>query len=83
MTEVLPLFLSQDEMTAALDQGTAVLLGRDIDGIIRYADTWWVGYERGWLRILDEHVLADLNCAADRLAALSPRGEEACSPPHS
>jgi hypothetical protein len=83
--EELPLFLSQDEMTAARDRGTASLLSDEIDGIVWFAGTWWVGYERGWLRITDEHVLADLDQAADRLAAarMPSKGDTPCSSPHS
>jgi hypothetical protein len=77
-----PLFLSHDEMRRAYDQGSASLLSGEIDGIIHHSNTWWVVYERGWLRITDEHVLADLDQAAERLA-VEPEGDSACSPPRS
>jgi len=31
-------------------------------------DSWWVLYEHGWLRVIDEHVAADLDHVAGRLA---------------
>jgi hypothetical protein len=82
-SEDLPLFLSHDEMTLACEQGTASLLSGEINGIARHLETWWVEYERGWLRIADKQVLSDLDCAADRLAAarLSAKGAPECSPP--
>ena len=81
----LPLRLSHDEMTRALDQGTARILSPDIDGIIHHTGTWWIEYERGWLRIIDEHVLLDLDRAGRRLAAARAQqeGDPVCSPPHS
>jgi hypothetical protein len=79
-SEDLPLFLYHDEMTLAREQGTASLLSGEINGIARHLETWWVAYERGWLRITDEHVLADLDHAAARLSA---KGAPECSPPHS
>jgi hypothetical protein len=68
-SEDLPLFLSHDEMTLAREQGTVSLLSGEIDGIARHLAAWWVEYERGWLRIVDEQVLSDLDRAADRLGS--------------
>ena len=83
----LPLLIPHSQMAAELDQGTAALLSGEIAGIVQHAGTWWVQYERGWLRITDEHVLADLNQVADRLATarvhryLAPREDRSCPPP--
>lgn len=63
----LPLRISCADMSGALGEGTAVPLSSQIDGIVHYAGIWWVGYEGGWLRIADEHVLIDLDQAAVRL----------------
>ena len=52
--DTLPLQISRQEMAAARDQGSSAPLG-NIDSVARYAGTWWVAYENGWLRITDPH----------------------------
>ena len=54
--------------SAALSAGTAEPFGQGFPWLVRYLDSWWVLYEHGWLRVIDEHVAADLDHAAGRLA---------------
>ena len=61
--------ISHAEMDAAYDSGQAVPLGQGIAWLARYRDAWWVAYERGWLRITDDLMAADLDEAAARLTA--------------
>jgi hypothetical protein len=54
-------------MNAAYDKGEATPLGASMTWLIRYRDSWWVVYERGWLRITDTATAEDLDQAATRL----------------
>jgi hypothetical protein len=59
--------LSRAEMNAAYDSGQVMPLGRAIPWIVRYGDSWWVEYERGWLRVTDDLTAVDLDQTAARL----------------
>lgn len=54
--------------SAALSAGTAEPFGQGFPWLVRYLDSWWVLYEHGWLRVIDEHVAADLDHVGGRLA---------------
>jgi hypothetical protein len=54
-------------MNAAYDKGEATPLAASMTWLIRYQDSWWVVYERGWLRITDTATAGDLDQAATRL----------------
>ena len=60
--------ISHAQMNDAICNRTAVLLGRGLWWIARYLDAWWVEYEGGWLRVTDDHVTAELDDMASRLA---------------
>ena len=64
-----PRVISHAEMDAAYDSGHAVPLGQGIAWLARYRDAWWVAYERGWLRVTDDVMAADLDQAAAHLTA--------------
>ena len=73
----LPPAMTHAAMSAAFDEGAAVLLGRDVNWVVRYRDAWWVVYEHGWLRVTDPATVQDLDQAAVRLAqAESAAGRE-------
>jgi hypothetical protein len=65
----LPLAVTHAEIDAAYRSGLAVPLGQAISWLMRYRDAWWVVYERGWLRVTDELIDADLDQFAARLTA--------------
>jgi hypothetical protein len=44
-----------------------VPLGPGLPWVVRYLGAWWVEYENGWLRVIDDDVTADLDDAAARL----------------
>ncbi|MGH3277508.1 MAG: hypothetical protein ACRDNW_00005, partial [Trebonia sp.] len=60
--------VSHAAMNAAYDKGEAVPLAASMSWLIRYRDSWWVVYERGWLRVTDTATAEDLDQAAARLA---------------
>ena len=64
----LPLAVTHAEMNAAYDKGEAVPLAASMAWLVRYQDSWWVVYERGWLRVTDTATAEDLDDAAVRLA---------------
>jgi hypothetical protein len=66
-TEDVPLEVSHAEMDAAHVRGEAEPLGHAIPWLARYQDVWWIVYEGGWLRVVDESTEADLDHAAARL----------------
>lgn len=66
--EALPLAMTHAAMNAAYDNGDAVPLGTAVAWLVRYSETWWVVYERGWLRVTDSATAEDLDRAAARLA---------------
>lgn len=63
-----PLAISHAEMNAAYEARHAVPLSASMTWLTRYRDSWWVVYERGWLRVTDTATADDLDQAAARLA---------------
>jgi len=63
----LPLAVSHAAMNAAYDKGEAIPLAASMTWLIRYQDSWWVVYERGWLRVTDTATAEDLDQASARL----------------
>jgi hypothetical protein len=66
-----PLEIAHHVMDAAVERGDAKPLGQGIWWAARYADAWWVQYENGWLRVIDEATERDLAHVATRLAEVS------------
>jgi hypothetical protein len=60
------LVISHAEMNDAFAAGTATPFTPAITWLARYADRWWIVYERGWLCITDQLAAADI----DQRAAL-------------
>ena len=46
--------ISHAQMDAAHNNGEAIPFAQFVPWLVRYDDSWWVVYERGWLRITDE-----------------------------
>jgi hypothetical protein len=67
-----PLTISHAEMNAAIDHGDAAPLSQSHGWLARYLDAWWIEYEGGWLRLIDEASGRDLDQVAARLAEVSP-----------
>jgi hypothetical protein len=67
-----PLAVTHATMNAAYDNGEAAPLAATMTWLIRYQDSWWVVYERGWLRVTDTATAQDLDEAAARLAKAAP-----------
>lgn len=63
-----PLAVTHAEMNAAYEAGEAIPLAASMSWLIRYQDSWWVVYERGWLRVTDTATAEDLDQAAARLS---------------
>ncbi len=62
-----PLEITHAQMNAAHDNGDAVPFTQSIPWLVRYDDSWWVVYERGWLRITDELAAADIDQRAAQM----------------
>lgn len=60
------LAMSHGEMNAAYLSGRAVPLAQSVSWLVRYQDSWWVVYERGWLRVTDGLAEADIDACATR-----------------
>jgi hypothetical protein len=57
--------MSHGEMNTAYLSGEAVPLAQSVSWLVRYHGSWWVVYERGWLRVTNDLVEADIDsCAA-------------------
>jgi len=63
-----PLEITHAQMNAAHETGEAVPFSPTIPWLVRYDGSWWVVYERGWLRITDELTATDI----DKRAAQMP-----------
>jgi hypothetical protein len=59
--------MSHWEMNAAYLSGQAVPLAQSVSWLVRHQGSWWVVFERGWLRITDDLVEADIDTCASRL----------------
>lgn len=64
----IPLAITHADMNAAHECGVAVPLAQSIPWLVRYRDAWWVVYEQGWLRVIDDLAGTDLNQLSARLA---------------
>jgi hypothetical protein len=65
-------------MNAAYDSGEAVPFAHSVPWLARYDGSWWVVYERGWLRVTDEPTVADLDQrAAQMTEAEAKKGRDA------
>ncbi|MFG1878029.1 hypothetical protein ACGFIV_24560 [Sphaerisporangium sp. NPDC049003] len=63
-----PVIISHAEMNRAFDQGLVSPLGQTIAYVVRYQDTWWIHFEKGWVR--SDNKLADmLDAEAARITA--------------
>jgi hypothetical protein len=60
--------MSHGKMNAAYLSGSAVPLAQSVSWLVRYQGSWWVVYERGWLRVTDDLVEADIDACASQLA---------------
>lgn len=60
------------EMDSALQSGQAAPLCPTVLWLVRYQDTWWALWERGWLAIEDEAANAEFNELAADLDTSSP-----------
>ena len=67
-TDVGPLTVTHAEMNTAYDTGDAIPLAQSVSWLVRYRKAWWVVYEHGWLKVIDNLTEADLNHAVNRLA---------------
>ena len=56
-----PVELTHAQMNAAYDSGQAVPFARAVPWLVRYRDAWWVVYEGGWLRIVDQPTTQNLD----------------------
>ena len=59
--------ISHAEMDAAHDNGEAIPFAQSVPWLVRYDSSWWVVYERGWLRITDELTATDIDQRAAQL----------------
>jgi hypothetical protein len=58
--------MSHGGMNTAYLSGEAVPLAQSVSWLVRYHGSWWVVYERGWLRVTNDLVEADIDsCAAN------------------
>ncbi|HLI78016.1 MAG TPA: hypothetical protein VKV02_13810 [Acidobacteriaceae bacterium] len=64
-TTGMPLELTHAQMNAAYDTGQAVPFAQAVPWLARYHNAWWVVYEGGWLRVIDQQTADSL----DRRAA--------------
>ncbi len=66
-----PLAISHAQMNAAIDRDDATPLRQGHGWLTRYLDTWWIEYEGGWLRVIDDAAARELDQIAARLAEVS------------
>jgi len=59
--------ISHAQMDAAHGSGEAVPFSQSVPWLVRYDGSWWVIYERGWLRITDELTATDIDERAAQL----------------
>ena len=70
----LPLVIGHADMNDAFTAGTAVPFAPAISWLARYADRWWIVYERGWLCITDQLAAADIDQRAALINASTGNG---------
>jgi hypothetical protein len=59
--------MSHGEMNIAYLSRLAVPLAQSVSWLVRCQGSWWVVYERGWLRITDDLIEADISTCASRM----------------
>jgi hypothetical protein len=59
--------ISHAQMDTAHDSGEAVPFSQSVPWLVRFDGSWWVVYERGWLRITDELTATDIDQRATQL----------------
>jgi hypothetical protein len=64
--------ISHAQMDAAHNNGEAIPFAQSVPWLVRYDGSWWVVYERGWLRITDELTATDI----DQRAAQVPKADK-------
>ena len=62
-----PLEITHTQMNTAHETGEAVPFSQTVPWLVRYDASWWVVYERGWLRITDELAVADIDQRAAQM----------------
>jgi hypothetical protein len=73
-----PLEIGHAQMNAAYDNGEAVPFAQAVPWLVRYDGSWWVVYERGWLRVTDEPTATDLDQRAAQITeAEAQQGRDA------
>lgn len=70
----LPLLMPGNRMRAEQDHGRVRPLCRSIPEIIRYAGSWWLLSDEGWLRINDQFLAERLDRIAMRLDVAEEAG---------
>ena len=63
-----PVIISHAEMSRAIERGLVSPLGRTIAYAVHYQDTWWIHFEKGWIRT-DKELADMLNAEASRITA--------------
>ena len=53
--------ISHAQMDAAHNNREAIPFAQSVPWLVRYDGSWWVVYERGWLRITDELTATDID----------------------
>ena len=59
--------ISHAQMDAAHNDGEAIPFAQSVPWLVRYDGSWWVVYERGWLRVTDELTATDIDQRAAQL----------------
>jgi hypothetical protein len=59
--------ISHAQMDAAHNNREAIPFAQSVPWLVRYDGSWWVVYERGWLRITDELTATDIDHRAAQL----------------
>ena len=55
-------------MSQAFDQGLVSPLGQTVAYAVRYQDTWWIHFEKGWIRT-DKKLADMLDAEASHITA--------------
>ncbi|MET8139876.1 hypothetical protein ABZU32_06145 [Sphaerisporangium sp. NPDC005288] len=66
--DTLPVIISHADMNKAFDRGLVSPLGQTIAYAVRYQDTWWIHFEKGWIRT-DKKLADMLDAEAARITA--------------
>ena len=69
-----PLEITHAQMDAAHETGEAVPFSQTVPWLVRHDGSWWVVYERGWLRITDELTAVDIDQRAAEMPGEATAG---------